>query len=210
MFEIFHPESNAGLKVSLAIMHIAAFILQSSNLEWQEKEPIICGGVYFQHKWNHNTHTHTHTQTHLCSFTSVMKKKMWTNVITRWLERWLVRHIRWKITVIQFWMFLVSEDQTEHLRRSKNVLNLQILCITKLKALLIKSFSNPSVSSRVPTAWTYNIQLLFDTTVLKIFGKFREKHQWRNSYCISPNKHPQWLLNFETAVLIRGRRLFQS
>ena len=50
MFESFHPESNAGLKVSLAIMHMATFILQSSNLEWQEKEPIICGGVYFQHK----------------------------------------------------------------------------------------------------------------------------------------------------------------
>ena len=50
MFEIFHSESNPGLKVSLAIMHMATFILQSSNLEWQEKEPIICGGVYFQHK----------------------------------------------------------------------------------------------------------------------------------------------------------------
>ena len=50
MFEIFHPKSNAGLKVSLAIMHMAIFILQSSHLEWQEKEPIICGGVYFQHK----------------------------------------------------------------------------------------------------------------------------------------------------------------
>ena len=50
MFEIFHSESNAGLKVGLAIMRMTTFILQSSNLEWQEKEPIICGGVYFQHK----------------------------------------------------------------------------------------------------------------------------------------------------------------
>ena len=107
-------------------------------------------------------------------------------------------------------MFLVSEDQIEHLRRSKNVLNLQILCITKLKALLIKSFSNPSVSSRVPTAWTYNIQLLFDTTVLKIFGKFREKHQWRSSYCISSNKHPRRLLNFETErFLLEGGVYFK-
>ena len=50
LFEIFHSESNAGSKVGLAIMRMTTFILQSSNLEWQEKEPIICGGVYFQHK----------------------------------------------------------------------------------------------------------------------------------------------------------------
>ena len=50
MFEIFHPQSNAGLKASLALMYMTTFILQSSNLEWQEKESIICGGVYFQHR----------------------------------------------------------------------------------------------------------------------------------------------------------------
>ena len=43
-----------------------------------------------------------------------------------------------------------------------------------------------------------NIQLLFDPAVLKVFGKFQEKHQWWSSYCISFNKHPQRLLNFET------------
>ena len=34
MFEAFHPQSNAGLKANLALMHMTAFILQSSNLEW--------------------------------------------------------------------------------------------------------------------------------------------------------------------------------
>ena len=52
MFEIFHPQSNAGLKTSLALMHMTTFILQSSNLEWQEKESIICNGVYFKRRWN--------------------------------------------------------------------------------------------------------------------------------------------------------------
>ena len=33
MFEIFHPQSNTGLKASLALMYVAALILQSSNLE---------------------------------------------------------------------------------------------------------------------------------------------------------------------------------
>ena len=34
MFEIFHPQSNMGLKAILALMHMTTFILQSSNLEW--------------------------------------------------------------------------------------------------------------------------------------------------------------------------------
>ena len=97
MFEIFHLQSNAGLKASLAIIDITTFILRSSNLEWQEKEPIIRGGVYFQHKWNLSlSHTYTYISIpflktgnrSVYSFISVMKKKMWTNVITRWLERW--------------------------------------------------------------------------------------------------------------------------
>ena len=33
-----------------------------------------------------------------------MKKKMSRNITTRWLEDRLVRHIKWKITIIQFWM----------------------------------------------------------------------------------------------------------
>ena len=102
----------------------------------------------------------------------------------------------------------MSEDKIEQLRRSKNVLNLQILCITKLKALLIKSLrTHPFLREHPPT---YNIQLLFDTTALKIFGKFREKHQWRSSYCISSNKHPWRLLNFETErFLLEGGVYFK-
>ena len=37
--------------------------------------------------------------------------------------------------------------------------NLQILCVAKFKVLLIKSLSDPSVSSRVPTAWKCNCSL---------------------------------------------------
>ena len=108
MFEIFHPQGNAGFKASLALMHVTSFILRSSKLEWQEKEPIICSGVYFQHRWN-VSHTDPHTCIHintctykhmhtpmyrewkrsLNSFTSVTKKKMPANVITRWLEGWV-------------------------------------------------------------------------------------------------------------------------
>ena len=69
IIKTFYPKSNAGLKVSLAILHMTTFILRSSNLEWQEKEPIICGRVYFQHKRNLSvSHTHTYTHIHLCSF----------------------------------------------------------------------------------------------------------------------------------------------
>ena len=45
---------------------MTTFILQSSNLELQEKESVMCGGVYFQliETFHTHTHTHTHTQTH--------------------------------------------------------------------------------------------------------------------------------------------------
>ena len=33
MFEMFHPQSNAGLKASLTLMHMTIVILQSLNLE---------------------------------------------------------------------------------------------------------------------------------------------------------------------------------
>ena len=113
-------------------------------------------------------------------------------------------------------MFLVSKDQIGHLRRSKNVLNLEILCITKLKALFSKYLSNPSVSSRVPTIWTYNCSLT------QLFLKFSENLK-KN---ISGGAHTVLLLIstpspaipptsttfiefWNWAVLIRGRRLFQ-
>ena len=49
MFEIFHPQSNTGLKPSLVLMHRTTFILRS--LEWQEKESIISVvEVYSQHR----------------------------------------------------------------------------------------------------------------------------------------------------------------
>ena len=50
MFEIFHPQSNTGLKASLALMYMTALILQSSNLEWWEKESVIYDGACFQHR----------------------------------------------------------------------------------------------------------------------------------------------------------------
>ena len=68
----------------------------------------------------------------------------------------------------------VSEDQIEHLRRSQKVLNLQMLCITKLKTLLIKSLSNQPIRFFKSTHCK-KIRLLFDITVLKILGKFQEK-----------------------------------
>ena len=61
-----------------------------------------------------------------------------------------------------------------------------------------------------------NIQLLFDTAVLRIFGKSQEKHQWRSSYCTSSNKHtlppplPRRLSNFETGrFLLEGGVYFK-
>ena len=45
-----------------------------------------------------------------------------------------------------FDVILVSEDQVEHLRKSSKGLNLQLLCISKLKALLFNPLSNPSIS----------------------------------------------------------------
>ena len=145
---------------------MTTFILRSSNLEWQEKEPIICGRVCFKHKWNLSVSlTHIHTYIFVAfletgnkngySFTSVMKKKMWTNVITRWFSQ--MHQVENNDNTIL--NVLVSKDQIEHLRRSKNVLNLEVLCIIKLKALFSKYLSNPFISSRVPTAWTYNCSL---------------------------------------------------
>ena len=105
-------------------------------------------------------------------------------------------------------MFLVSEDQIEHLRRSKIVLNLKILCITKLKALLSKSLSNPSVSSRVSTAWTYNCSL---TQLLWKFLGNPKKNISGRAHTVSSNKHSRCLLNFETVrFLLEGDVYFKG
>ena len=118
-----------------------------------------------------HTHTHTHmhkhtnTQTHTCTNTQ-------THISEAFLEtgnkniHLIALHQFWKRrcqptsyvenignTVLH--VFLVSEVQMEHLRKSWKVLNLQMLCMTKLKAL-IKSYSNPFVSLRVPTAWKFD------------------------------------------------------
>ena len=54
------PQSNAGLKDSLAQMYMATFILRSSNLERQEKESITVVEFVFSIGENFDTHTHTH------------------------------------------------------------------------------------------------------------------------------------------------------
>ena len=55
-----------------------------------------------------------------------------------------------------------------------------------------------------------NIQLLFDIAVQKIFGNFQEKHLWQSSCCIFSNKHPRYLLNFETVpFLLEGGIYFK-
>ena len=107
-------------------------------------------------------HTHTHIfvaflgkgnkKRSVNSFTSVMKKKISSNVITRMLEEWVIetRQVENNDNTI-FDVILVSEDQIEHLRRSSKGINLQLLCISKLKALLIKSLSNSSISLIAPT-----------------------------------------------------------
>ena len=69
MFEIFHPQSSRGLKASLALMHMITFIVRSSNLEWQKKNPLSVvefiysiGETFLTDTY---THTHTHTHTHI-------------------------------------------------------------------------------------------------------------------------------------------------
>ena len=82
-----------------------------------------------------------------------MKKKMSSNVITHWLEEWVIQtHQVENNDNTIFDVILVSEDQIEDLSRNSKGLNLQLLRISKLQALLIKSLSNPSISLRAPTA----------------------------------------------------------
>ena len=75
---------------------------------------------------------------------------MYTSIITHWPGGWISQTQVENDNNTLLHVSLVSEDQIEHLRKS--FLNLQMLCITTLKTLLIKSLSNPSVSLRVYTA----------------------------------------------------------
>ena len=58
MFQIFYPQSNVGFKASLALRHMTAFILQNSNLKWEDKESIIC--MEFIFRIGETFHIHTH------------------------------------------------------------------------------------------------------------------------------------------------------
>ena len=72
MFGIFHPRSNASLKASLALMHMATFILRNSNLEWQEKGSVSVMEFIFGIRETFHTNRHTHIHTNLCSILSEM------------------------------------------------------------------------------------------------------------------------------------------
>ena len=117
----------------------------------------------------------------LNSFTSVMKKKMSSNAITRWLEGWVSQaHQRYVLSIRR--TYLTPQKEIKSFKFA-------VLCITKLKALLIKSFSNPSVSSKVLTPWKC------DCCLTKLFRKFSKKFQIEN-----PWQSPQRLSNFETVT----------
>ena len=83
-----------------------------------------------------------------------MKEKMSSNVITCWLEEWVIQTYQVESNNnTSFDVILVSEDQIEHLRRNSKGLNWQLnLKHFKLKAFLFKSLSNPSISLKAPTA----------------------------------------------------------
>ena len=61
MFEIFHLQGNACLKASLAVMYLTAFILRSSNFEWEENESV----VEFIFSIGETFHTHRYTHAHI-------------------------------------------------------------------------------------------------------------------------------------------------
>ena len=63
MFEIFHPQSNTGLKASLSLMHMTTLILRSSIQNGRKRNPL--SRVDFIFNISEITHTHTHTHTFL-------------------------------------------------------------------------------------------------------------------------------------------------
>ena len=139
-----------------------------------------------------------------------MKKKTSANVITWWLEGWVSQtHQVWSNNRILD-VFLVSKEQIELLRRSEKVLNLQMLCITKLKALLIKSLDNTSFSSE--STHFMKKQLLLDITALKFSGNTK-KNIFDRAHTIFPlisTPGAYWTLKLLGAGLIKKRCLFQN
>ena len=171
------------------------------------------------------SHTHTHTYIFVAfletgnkngySFTSVMKRKMWTNVITRWFSQMHQVENNDNTILNVFGIKRPNRTPQEEQKCFKNVLNLEILCITKLKALFSKYLSNPSVSSRVPTIWTYNCSL---TQLFLKFSENLKKNISGGAHTVlplisTPSPPPTsttFIKFWNWAVLIRGRRLFQS
>ena len=60
MFEIFHLQSDACLKASLALMHSTTFILRSLNQDWEEKGSVL----KFIFSIVETFHAHRHTRAH--------------------------------------------------------------------------------------------------------------------------------------------------
>ena len=114
-----------------------------------------------------------HTQVSLCSilgntewnrslnsFASVMKKKMSTNAITCCLKGWVNQSHQRNVLSIRR-TYLTPHEEIKSFKFT-NFMHY------KLPALLIKSLSNPSVSSEVPTAWKFDS---FNKAVLKMFER---------------------------------------
>ena len=78
---------------------------------------------------------------------------MSTNFITRWFKGWLTQthEVENNNTIVDGFQYLQTKSNTSGGVKKLHMLQiLQMLCITKLKAVLIKSLSNPLLSSRVP------------------------------------------------------------
>ena len=78
---------------------------------------------------------------------------MSTKIITRWLKGWVSQTLRVENNNnIILDVFYNQKTRLNNSGATKKFANLQILCITKFKALF-NYLSNPSVSLRVPAAW---------------------------------------------------------
>ena len=78
---------------------------------------------------------------------------MSTKILTRWLKGWVSQTLRVENNNnIILDVFYNQKTRLNTSGATKKFANLQILCITKFKALFINYLSNPSVSLRVPAA----------------------------------------------------------